>query len=62
MMFGEARRSVPFAIPANARMYELDLPRERQPVLDDRTIKGEVAERVKTSAEVEAVRKYLGWK
>ena len=27
-MFGEARRSVPFAIPANARMYELDLPRE----------------------------------
>ena len=42
-----------------ATIYEIDLPRERQPVVDDR-IHGEIAEQKKTSVEVEAMRRYLG--
>jgi hypothetical protein len=47
-----------------ATVYQLDLPRDRQPIADDR-VKGTVSEynrREKTPAEVEAIRKYLGWK
>jgi hypothetical protein len=45
-----------------ASLYEIDLPRERQPVLDDRqTIYGEIARPEKTDVELEGIRKYLGW-
>lgn len=40
---------------------EVDVPGKRQPVVD-RTIRGEIAEREKTSAEVEGIKKYLGLK
>jgi hypothetical protein len=43
-----------------ATIYEIDLPRERQPVVDDRSIKGEIAEQKKSEVELEALRKYLG--
>jgi hypothetical protein len=41
--------------------YEIDLPRDKQSIVDDRTIpRGELAERrEKTPAEVEALRRYL---
>jgi hypothetical protein len=42
-----------------AQIYEIDLPRERQPVVDDR-IHGEIAEQKKSEVELEALRKYLG--
>jgi hypothetical protein len=48
-----------------ATLYELDLPRDRQPIPDDRvkgTVSDEYNRREKTPAEVEAMRKYLGWK
>jgi hypothetical protein len=45
-----------------ASVFEIDLPRERQPVADDRTIRGELATKEKSSVEVEAIMKYLGWK
>ena len=45
-----------------ASLYELHIEPERQPVLQDRTIRGNVAEREKTSAEVMSVRRYLGMK
>jgi hypothetical protein len=49
-----------------ATLYRLDLPRDRQPIADDRVIPaGIVADekrREKTPLEVEAMRKYLGWK
>jgi len=47
-----------------ATLYEIDLPRERQPVVDDRRmIPGELAtERQKTASETEQMLKYLGWK
>jgi hypothetical protein len=44
-----------------ATIYEIDLPRERQPVVDDRIIHGEIAEQKKTAVELEGMRKYLGW-
>lgn len=48
---------------AGACVYEVDLPRERAAVpVDDRTIRGELADRKKSDAEVEAVLRYLGWK
>jgi hypothetical protein len=43
----------------SAQIYEIDLPRERQPVVDDR-IHGEIAEQKKSEVELEALRKYLG--
>jgi hypothetical protein len=44
-----------------ATIYEIDLPRERPSVADDRTIiKGEIAEQKKTSIELEGMRRYLG--
>jgi hypothetical protein len=45
-----------------AAIWEIDLPRQQQPIVDDRTIRGELAEREKTSAEVEGIKKYLGLK
>ena len=42
-----------------ATVYEIALPRERQPVVDDR-IHGEIAEQKKSAVELEALRKYLG--
>jgi hypothetical protein len=50
-----------------ATLYQLDLPRQRQAIADDRAIPaGIVADennrREKTPLEVEAMRKYLGWK
>ena len=44
-----------------ATLYEINLPPDT-PIVVDRTIRAEVAERKKTQAEVEAVRHYLGWK
>jgi hypothetical protein len=47
-------------IPAS--MYEVEIPKERPPVVDDRPkVSVEPAKREKTPAEVQAVRKYLGW-
>src|SRR5689334_4689744 len=50
-----------------ATLYELDLPRDRVPIADDRVmpagiISDENRRREKTPLEVEAMRKYLGWK
>jgi hypothetical protein len=47
-----------------ACLYEIDLPRERPPVPDDRTIRNDItdAEREKAKAEVAAMRKHLGMK
>jgi hypothetical protein len=39
-------------------IFEIDLPAERQPVVDDR-IRGEIARPEKTSVELEGLRKYL---
>jgi hypothetical protein len=47
-----------------AGIYEIDLPRERTPIQDDRTIRpAELAsdKREKTPLEVVQMRKYLGW-
>jgi hypothetical protein len=38
-------------------IYELDLPRPRQPVHDDRSIRGERSDKAAVHAEVEAFRK-----
>jgi len=43
-----------------ATAYEVDPPRERQPIVDDRKIYGEVAERKKSPSEAEAVLRHLG--
>jgi hypothetical protein len=49
-----------------ATLYQLDLPRQRQPIADDRVkavgVSDDSNRREKTPAEVEAIRKYLGWK
>jgi len=45
-----------------ACIYEVDLPRPRQAVVDDRKIHGEIATPKKTSVELEGIRKYLGLK
>ena len=42
-----------------ACLYEIDLPRERQPIYDDR-IQGEIAKPEKSSYERESILKYLG--
>jgi hypothetical protein len=47
-----------------ASLYDIDLPRERQSVVNDRVIPGEVStpgERRKTPEEVLHMRRYLGW-
>ena len=45
-----------------AAVYEIDLPRERQPIADDRTIRSELASSAaKSDYEVEQVMRYLGW-
>jgi hypothetical protein len=47
-----------------ASLYDIDLPRERTPIQDDRTIRpAELAseKREKTPLEVVQMRKYLGW-
>src|SRR5262245_2521565 len=46
--------------PLPSSVYENDLPRPRQPVVDTRTIRGEVAEHKKSAEELEAMRKHLG--
>jgi hypothetical protein len=43
-----------------AYLFEIDLPQERPPVPDDRTIRGDITDREK--AEVAAMRKHLGMK
>jgi hypothetical protein len=43
------------ALPST--IYELDLPRPRQAVVDDRTIKGEIASNKAANAEVEAFKR-----
>jgi len=53
---------VTFAGMAAASLYEIDLPRERAPVPDDRTIHGEIVKKEKPSAEMEGFKKYLGLK
>jgi hypothetical protein len=40
---------------ALAAVYEIDLPRERQPVPDDRKIYGEIASKEKMSADTQAI-------
>jgi hypothetical protein len=47
-----------------ASLYEIDIPRERQPVVDSgpKVVPSEPAKREKTPHEVQAVRRYLGWK
>ena len=44
-----------------ASIYRIEIPHERQPVATDR-ITGELAERKKSSYEVEQVKRYLGLK
>src|SRR5262245_53020702 len=51
---------VTFAGMAAASIYEIDLPRERQPIIDDRKIYGEIATPQKTDLEMKGMRKYLG--
>ena len=46
--------------PQPALIYEIDLPRSRQPVAETRSPRGEIAERKKTAEEVAAMRKHLG--
>src|SRR5262245_9908586 len=44
-----------------AGIYEFDLPQERQPIINDRTIGGEISSSSKKSdAEIEGMRRYLG--
>jgi hypothetical protein len=42
-----------------ASLYEIDLPRERQAISQDTRIYGEIAEKKKTDAEIEGIRRYL---
>jgi hypothetical protein len=53
------RFTVAGAEPCNT--YELNLPAERIPIQDDRrpVVRSEIAERIKTSAEIEGIRRYL---
>jgi hypothetical protein len=44
-----------------ATLYEISLPPDTPAVVDDRLIRGDLAERQKTAVEVEALRKYMGW-
>jgi hypothetical protein len=42
--------------------YEIDLPRPRPPIIDDRKIYGEIATKEKPSRELEGFREYMGLK
>ena len=45
-----------------ASVFEVDIPGEGQPVVDDRRIpRDELASPKKSDAEVAALRRYLGW-
>src|SRR5262245_11320908 len=47
--------------PSPSSIYEIDLPRERQPVPQDRSIPhSEIAERKQTAGELMAMKKHLG--
>jgi hypothetical protein len=47
-------------VPAN--MFEIEIRAERQRIVDDRPrVSGEIAKPEKTPAEVEHMRRYLGW-
>jgi len=59
-VFVSALPRIDFSGMKPGSIYEIDLPRERQPIHDDRLIRGELAERKKTSEETAAVLKYLG--
>jgi hypothetical protein len=43
-----------------ACLYEVDFPGDRQPIIDDRTIRAEIAKPEKTDLELQGMRKYLG--
>jgi len=43
-----------------ACLWEVDFPGDRQPIIDDRTIRGEIAKPAKTDVEIEGMRRYLG--
>ena len=51
---------VDFSGMLGASMYEIDLPRERQPIIDDRKIMGEIATSEKSSYERESILRHLG--
>src|SRR5262245_15711318 len=40
---------------AAAEVYEIDLPKEQQAIIDDRTIRGEIVDRAKAAAEKAAI-------
>jgi hypothetical protein len=65
MGFMPARLQVHYRVTSSglkpATLFEVNIPRERQQI-PDRKIYGEVEERKKTDAEVEAVRRHLGMK
>jgi hypothetical protein len=45
-----------------ASLYEIPIPKERPPIVDDRPrVSGEFAKQEKTEREVAALRKYFGW-
>jgi hypothetical protein len=44
-----------------AYLYEIVIEKERQPVPDSPRVSGELAKREKTPAEVQHMRRYLGW-
>jgi hypothetical protein len=44
-----------------ACLFEIDFPDDRQPIIDDRKIMGEIAEpKQKTDVELQGMRRYLG--
>jgi hypothetical protein len=50
----------PVGIITGASLYEINLGSERQPIIDDRTIRGEIAEPTKkTDVEMAGMRRYL---
>jgi hypothetical protein len=55
-------RFMPNGTAPLASTYEIDLPADRPPVADDRTMPGEIAVKKKTSVEIEGILKYLGRK
>jgi hypothetical protein len=44
-----------------ASLYEIAIEQDRQSVPDSPKVSGEIAKREKTLAEVEHMRRYLGW-
>ena len=46
-----------------ANVYEIDIPKQQQAIIDDRRIaSSEIAENKKSNAEIEGVKRYLGLK